>query len=108
MKHDLTAGRLVELLDGDAVGMEHLHRGFGDLLCDLHDMGEVVGVDVEQIAGRHLGHDQGVAGRTRHDVEEGERLVVFVDLVAREFAAQDLGEDVVGIIGRHCCHPTIA
>jgi hypothetical protein len=40
-------------------------------------------------------------GRARHDVEEREGAVVLVDLVARELAAQDLGEDIVGIITRH-------
>ena len=95
VEHHLAAGALVELLDGDAVGAEHLHRGLGDLLRDLRDRGEVVGLDVEQVAGRRLRQHQRVARRARHDVEEGQHLVVLVDLVARQFAAQDFGEDVV-------------
>ena len=66
-----------------------------------HDMGEVVGANVENIARRGFRQHQRMAGRARHDVEEGERLVVLVDLVAGQFAAQDLGEDVVRIVARH-------
>ncbi len=42
-----------------------------------------------------------MAGRTRHDVEEGEGVVVLVDLVAGDLAAQDFCEDVVGVVRRH-------
>ena len=66
-----------------------------------HHMREIVGADVEDVARRRLRQHQRVAGRARHDVEEGERLVVLVDLVAGQFAAQDLGEDVVRIVARH-------
>ena len=34
-----------------------------------------------------------------HDVHEGECLVVLIDLVGRRFAAEDLGEDIVVVIG---------
>jgi hypothetical protein len=64
-------------------------------------MGEVGGIDVEQVAGGRLRQHQRMSGSSRHDVEEGERLVVLVDLVARQLAAQDFREDVVLIIGRH-------
>ena len=101
VEHHLSAGALVELLHGDAVGPERRHGGLGDLLRDLHHMREIVGADVENIARRRLRQHQRVAGRARHDVEEGERLVVLVDLVAGQFAAQDLGEDVVRIVARH-------
>ncbi len=36
-----------------------------------------------------------------HDVHEGEGGVVFVDRVGGKVAAQDLGEDVGGIVLRH-------
>jgi hypothetical protein len=42
-----------------------------------------------------------VAGRPRHDVEEGQHVVVLIDLVAREFAAQDFRENVVAVICGH-------
>ena len=48
-----------------------------------------------------FGERQNVTGCARHDVEEGQRLVVLVDFVARQLAAQDLGEEVIGIIGGH-------
>jgi hypothetical protein len=79
--------------------------GAGDLLRDLHHMREIVRVDVEQVARRRLRQHQRVAGRARHDVEEGQRLVVLVDLVTGQFAAQDLGEDVVRIVARHGDRP---
>ena len=41
-----------------------------------------------------------MARRPRHDVEKGERLVVLVDLVGRQFAAQDFGKDVVRVVAR--------
>ena len=37
--------------------------------------------------------------RTEKDVKEGERLVVFIDLVAGQFTPQDFGEDIVGVVG---------
>src|SRR5690606_6265809 len=37
-------------------------------------------------------------GRLGRDVVEGEHPVVFIDLLARDLAAKDLREDVVGIV----------
>ena len=101
MKHHLSAGGFVELLHGDAVGLEGLHRGGGDLVGAARDMGEILRLDIEDVAGRRLRDNQRVAGRARHDVEKGQHVVVLIDLVAGEFAAQDLCEDVVGVIGGH-------
>src|SRR4029079_1242360 len=101
MEYDLSAGGFIELLDGDAVGLEGFHRGDRDLLGAAGNMGVVVGLDVEDVAGRGLRNDKRMAGRARHDVEEGQHMLVLVDLVAGEFAAQDLCEDVVGVIGGH-------
>src|SRR5262245_53549500 len=50
MKDDLTAGRFVELLQREAVGVEYLHGGGGDLLHDPHEVGEIVRLDVEKVA----------------------------------------------------------
>src|SRR5262249_31058043 len=106
VKHHLAAGVFVELLDGDAVGVEHLHGGPGDLLYNQGKVSEIVGGDVEDVARGRFGQNERVAGRARHDVEEGERLIGLVDLVAGQLAAQDLGKDVVGIVVRHCWrHP---
>ena len=76
MEHDLSAGGLVELLDGDAVGLEGLHRGGRDLVRGAGDMGVILGGDVEDVAGRGLRDHQRMAGRARHDVEEGQHVVV--------------------------------
>ena len=55
VKHHLAAGRLVELLDGETVGGEDRHRRARDRLRHLDEMGEIVGRDVEDGAGRGLG-----------------------------------------------------
>jgi hypothetical protein len=39
--------------------------------------------------------------RLRVDVVEGERVVVFVDLLAGQLAAQDAGEDVIAVVVGH-------
>ncbi len=58
------------------------------------------GLDVEHIARRRLRDDQRVSVDAGHDVHENQALVVFIDLLARQLAAQDLGEDIVGIVSR--------
>ena len=88
VEHDLPAGGLGELLQGDALGIEDRHGGFRDLLCNLHHMGKDLGIGIDDVACRRLGYDQRVSGRTRHDVEEREGALVLVDLVARQFPAQ--------------------
>src|SRR3954468_23551482 len=103
MKYDLSAGGLVELLNGDAVGPEGFHGGGGDLVGGAGDVGVIVGRDVEDVAGGGFGDHQRMARRTRHDVEERQHVVVLVDLVAGKLAAQDFCEGVVGVIGGHGC-----
>ena len=65
---------------------------------DGHEARELGGRDVEKVARRRLGNDQDVAVGARHDVHEGERDFVLGDAHARRLAAQDLGENVVGIV----------
>jgi len=48
VKHHLSPGTLVELLDGDAVGVEDLDGGARDLLRSLHHVGKVGRIDVYQ------------------------------------------------------------
>ena len=103
VKHHLAAGGFAELLHGDAVGLERLHRRAGDLVGAARDMGEILRRNIEDVAGRRLRDHQRVAGRARHDVEEGQHMIVLIDLVAGKLAAQDFGEDVVGVIGGHGC-----
>src|SRR6478609_9598453 len=101
MEHDLAAGQLVELLHGDAVGLERFHCGGGDLVGGARDMGKIVGRYVEDVAGRDFWDHQRVAGGARHDVEEGQHVLVLVNLVAGEFAAQDSCEGILRVIGGH-------
>jgi hypothetical protein len=105
VEDDLSAGRLVELLDRHALRVEGLHPGARNLLRYLHHGRQVTRIDVEQVARRRFRNDERMASRTRHDVEEDERLVVFVDLMRGQFAAQDLREDVVGVVGGHPVTP---
>src|ERR1700730_1720240 len=44
---------------------------------------------------------QNMGGRLRADVVEGEDVLVLVNLVAGDFAAQDSGEDVVAVVGHY-------
>ena len=80
---------------------EDLHRRARDRLRRLDEMSEIVRLDIENVARRRLRDHQRMARRPRHDVEKGESLVVLVDLVRRQFAAQDFGKDVVRIVARH-------
>jgi hypothetical protein len=43
---------------------------------------EIIGLDIEKVACRGLGDDERMTGSARHDIEKGERPVVFIDLVA--------------------------
>ena len=83
VKYQLPAGRLVELLNGQAVGGKDRHRRPRNLLRRLDEMREIVGFDIENCAGRRLRDHQRMARRARHDIEKGESLVVLIDPVRR-------------------------
>src|SRR5690606_23310661 len=51
-----------------------------------------------------LGNDQAVALGLREQIEERQHVVVLVEFVARQVAANDLGEDVLGIVGTVQAH----
>src|SRR6185436_13544534 len=55
MEHHLPAGRLVELLQGDAGGAERLHGSSCHLLHRLHAGGELSRARVQHVACRRLG-----------------------------------------------------
>ena len=101
VKHHLAARGLVELLHGDAVGLERLHRRGRDFMSAARDMGEILRGDIENVAGKGFWNDQGMPGTARHDVEKGQHMVVLIDLVAGEFAAQDLCKRVLRVVGGH-------
>ncbi len=50
VKHHLAACAFVELLDRDALCAKSLHCGFGDLLRDLDQVGEILGGGIEDVA----------------------------------------------------------
>src|SRR3546814_8923849 len=73
------------------------HRGDGEE--EARDLGRV-GFRAELVHRpvASLGDHQNMHLRLRPDVVEGERIVVLVDLLAGNFAAQDPGEDVVVVV----------
>ena len=99
VEHGLARCRAVELRDQHAVSAYCFLDRRAQLLHHGHQFGEPLWRHVEQVAGGFLGDHQRVAFGTRHDVEEGKRILVLVDLVAGELAAQHLGEDVVRVVG---------
>src|SRR5262249_62217828 len=101
VEDDLSAGGFVELLHGDAVGLEGFHRGGCELVRGGREVGVIVGGDVEDVAGGGLRDHQRVARGAGHDVEERQHVVVLIDLVAGEFAAQDLCEGILCVVGGH-------
>src|SRR5260370_38577781 len=46
-----------------------------------------------------LGDDDDMNRRLRVDVAKGEDMLVLIDFAARQFAAQDAGEDVIAVVG---------
>src|SRR5215472_10870225 len=67
--------------------------------CDLHRrgfLGEIVERDVFA-----FGDHENMRRSLRADVVKGEDVLVLIDLLAGDFAAQDPGEDIVGIVGHH-------
>src|SRR4051812_1525291 len=100
MKHYLSAGRLVELLQSDAVSLEGNRGGASDSVGATRHMGEVVRRNVQNVACRSFWNHQGMPRRAGHDVQKGEHMIVFINLVTREFPTQDLCENVVVIVTR--------
>jgi hypothetical protein len=101
VRHRLRPCTLVALLDRDAVNSKHLHRRAGDMLRDPHDLHEMFGLAVEDGPQGRLGQHHRMAGCARPDIEKRQRILVLVDLMARYLAAQDPGENVVGVVMRY-------
>jgi hypothetical protein len=74
VEHHLAAGGFVELLDRDAIGLEHCHGPWRSPARPWQ-YGRDHPADVENLACRTFEDDKGVAGCARHDVEERERSV---------------------------------
>ena len=101
VKHRLPGRRAVELGDLHAVGRQLGDDRPGQLLNHAHHLAQRFAVDIEDVARRRtLGDHQRMAEGLREQIEKGQYVVVFVELVARCFAANDLGENVLRVVGR--------
>lgn len=79
----LSGGGAVVDADGEAVGMKFLLQNVPDLV-DRPPQGVAVDiVEVEDGDGNLFGHDQGMAGRHREGVMEGDGFRVLVDDAGR-------------------------
>src|SRR5690606_23847344 len=96
----LAAGFAVELHDLEALGPERPDHGAGGALRRRRQTRQRLRFDFQQVAGlRTLRNDQHVALGLGEDVHEGEDVVVLPHLHRGNLAAQDLREDVVGVVG---------
>src|SRR5262249_47358135 len=82
----LAAGLAVELDHGDAVRLQRRANAARHLLDARNQALQRGGFDVEEIAGRILRQDKGMAARLRKKVEEGERALVLVHLGCGQLA----------------------
>src|SRR5262249_46834093 len=104
VENHLSACTFIKLLDGDSIGRKCLHRRLCYLLRGDDHMCELVGSDIKDVARGNFWQHQGVALRPGHDVEERKDLVVLVDLVARQLAAQDFGKNIIWVVACHRPH----
>src|SRR5690606_41269102 len=100
VEHGLRGAWSVSLRQVDAVGLDRLANGGGDLLGGTGDRAEQIGRDLVEIAPMLLGDGEGVALVGRIDVHEGERRLVFVKLEARDGARDDRSEE--RRVGKEC------
>ncbi|MNP13071.1 hypothetical protein D3C76_1053370 [compost metagenome] len=105
VEHRLPGRRAVELGDLHAVRLQFVDQHSGQLLHREGHLAQAVRVDLQQVARLRLLRDhQGMAEGLREQVEEGEHVVVLVQLVARRLATNDHGEDVLRIVGALQAH----
>ncbi|MNN36989.1 hypothetical protein D3C81_1509090 [compost metagenome] len=101
----LSARFAVELHQAETVRLQRLFHRTGGALDGCGQLGQNLGLDLEQIARlRGLGHHQDMTFGLGEDVHEGQDVVVFPHLHAGNFAAQNFGEDVVGVVGAVKAH----
>ncbi len=101
VKHHLPAGSLAELLDNDPFRTKRPDRRGRDHFRGPRDLREIIRLDIEDAACRSFWYHQRMTRRARHDVQESQRVLVFIDLVARDLAAQDFGENILVVVFRH-------
>src|SRR5260370_24572619 len=82
VEHDLSPGGLVELLQGDAIGVESFHRGGSNLVGGAGDVGVIIGGGVEDILGGGLVGDKPMARGGRPGIAGRHYGRVLSDLLA--------------------------
>ena len=97
----LAGRRFVELGDADTVRLQSRLYGQRQALDMGNGGGEDGRIRIQQVTRWRLGDDQQMALRLREDVHHHEDIGVLVDLVRRNLAADDLAEDVGGVVGGH-------
>jgi hypothetical protein len=58
-------------------------------------------VHVENAARSRFRYHQRMTGRAGHDVQKSQRVRVFIDAVARDFAAKDLRAGILIVVCGH-------
>ncbi|MCY1550591.1 hypothetical protein D9M68_868580 [compost metagenome] len=105
VEHRLPRRRAIELRDLHAVRQQFLDEYAGELLHHAHHLAQLVRIDIEHVPRRRVLRDhQRMPVGLREQVEEGEHVVVLVELVAGGIALDDLGEDVLRVVGAVQAH----
>ena len=80
--------------------LEGAHRRLRHALHCADQRAERGRVGVEDVARGQARDDEGMAFPLGHHVHEGDDVVVLIDPVRRDLAAEDLREDVLVVVGR--------
>ncbi|MNG07907.1 hypothetical protein D3C84_912320 [compost metagenome] len=89
----------IELRDLNPVRLQFVHDDPRQALHGRHHRAQDGGLDLEDISRLGgFGDDQDMAARLRKEIQEGQHIGVFVNLVARRIAAKDQRKDVLRIV----------
>ena len=96
MEDDLAGVFAIVHHEVHTIGVERALERLGDLTYRLHHGAPIFRGYIEDICTRGtLGHDERMARGDRMNVEEGERMFVFVDLVRGECPPNNFTEDAI-------------
>jgi len=99
VRHGLPRFRPIELHQHDPLGAQAFFHGVAHLAHCAHAGSCALIGQLEDRGGGLLGDHQRMAIGLGHDVHEAQGVLIFIDLEAGDLAAQDLGKDVVGVVG---------
>ena len=99
VEHGLAGRRLVELGEAYAICAGGGFDRLGDTLHERHYRGQISGIGIKEVTRWRLGDDEGVTAGLGEDVHHDQCRLVLENLMARDLATQDFGEDVRGVIG---------